>query len=512
MRRITITCLTLIAAALLVVPAMAAAAKSKAPTPKITRVQPMRVSVGGLLTISGTDFKAKRGQNTVIFQAGNGRTAFAKPVRASRTKLVVRVPAAAARLLKVASSAQQPTRLKLRVLAGKFSKFTPRRLSPIVTGIGSDGPGGPGGPGGTPNVVCNSSSDHDGDLLSNSVEINTTKTDPCLRDTDGDGVEDGFEYQSALDLNDDEHQSPNTALPYPGKRPYPNPLDPSDANTDYDRDVLTLSEEQRLWNYAIAIGEAARTLSPLYYSDGSQASLYTRRSDGRRVPNTQVTGYNRHQAWVDWTIGNGYRNVELSDGSPWWDHDTTRNTYGIFDFNRDGVESVAPPTGSYWSEVYYFDYDNDGFVSDNERDEDADGLTNYEETHGRLSGWAYWAGCYSAEKEFPVHYTGTDVTDPDSDGDGVRDGADDQDHDDIPNLLEVSRIMASGIDDRGTGDCTPRTGLPTPPNTHHASTYGRVNPFNPCLPATWSRTCDLHPGFGDAPAPFDGSPNWYSLQ
>jgi hypothetical protein len=111
-----------------------------------------------------------------------------------------------------------------------------------------------------------------------------------------------------------------------------------------------------------------------------------------------------------------------------------------------------------------------------------------------------------------VHYTGTDVTDPDSDGDGVRDGADDQDHDDIPNLLEVSRIMASGIDDRGTGDCTPRTGLPTPPNTHHASSYGRVNPFNPCLPATWSRTCDLHPGFGDAPAPFDGSPNWYSLQ
>ena len=49
MRRIIITSLTLIAAALLVVPA---AFGATAPTPTITRVQPMRVSVGGVLTIS----------------------------------------------------------------------------------------------------------------------------------------------------------------------------------------------------------------------------------------------------------------------------------------------------------------------------------------------------------------------------------------------------------------------------------------------------------------------------
>ncbi len=72
-------------------------------------------------------------------------------------------------------------------------------------------------------------------------------TDPCLADTDGDGVEDGYEYKSAIDLNDDEFQEPNTTLPYPGKRPYPNPLDPSDADKDFDGDVLTLAEEQALW-------------------------------------------------------------------------------------------------------------------------------------------------------------------------------------------------------------------------------------------------------------------------
>ena len=39
-------------------------------------------------------------------------------------------------------------------------------------------------------------------------------------------VEDGYEYQSALDLN---HYPRSIPLPYPGKRPYPNPLDPGDG-------------------------------------------------------------------------------------------------------------------------------------------------------------------------------------------------------------------------------------------------------------------------------------------
>src|SRR5215210_1847861 len=163
MRRLVITCLTLVAAALLVLPAAASAATQKAP--QITRVQPMRISVGGTLTVTGRRFKSTRLKNTVIFRAGDGRTAFAKPRRATRTRLVLTVPASVARLLKVANSSQQPTRLKLRVLAGKFSKFTPRRLSPVVTSAGSgDGPGGGGGGGGTP--VCADDSDHDNDMLS----------------------------------------------------------------------------------------------------------------------------------------------------------------------------------------------------------------------------------------------------------------------------------------------------------------------------------------------------------
>jgi hypothetical protein len=523
MRRIVIICLMLVAAALLVLPAASFAATkgSAVPAPQITRVKPMRVSVGSTLTITGRRFKTARTKNTVIFRASNGRTAFVKPRRASSTKLVLTVTSSVARLLKVSNSKQQPTRLKLRVLAGKFSAFTPRRLSPVVTalgeGDGTPGPGGPGpggnGPGSPGAPVCTDGSDHDGDLLANNYELTVTHTDPCLKDTDGDGVEDGFEFQSALDLNDDEYQEPNDSLPYPGKRPYPNPLDPTDAKTDYDRDVLTLGEEHKLWQYAIANGSAAHSLAPMYYSDGLQASFTARGVDGRRFPTVDVASYDKHANFVSWTLASGYRTVQLSDGAPWWDHANTRNTYGLFDFDRDGDEEPAREPGYATSELYYFDYDNDGFVSDDERDEDADGLSNYEETHGRLSSANWWGSCYAIEKSFPVEYSGTDVTDPDTDGDGVRDGADDQDHDDIPNLLEVSRMQASGLSDLEAGSraCKPAAGLPAPPATNHPGAYGRVNPFNPCLPASWSRTCDLHPGLDGTTAPFDGSPDWYSL-
>ena len=58
---------------------------------------------------------------------------------------------------------------------------------------------------------------------------------------------------------------------------------------------------------------------------------------------------------------------------------------------------------------------------------------------------AYWTACYASEKPYYIDYAGTDLDDADTDGDGVRDGADDQDHDDIPNLDGASRIAAVGL-------------------------------------------------------------------
>ncbi len=262
MRRISIICLTLVSAAVLMVPAAAGAApakkRAKASTPSITRVTPMRVRVGGVLTIRGRNFKAKRTKNTVIFRGPDGRSAFAKPRRARRSKLVVAVPSAVARLVAKGANGPKPTRFRLRVLAGKFSKFTSRRLSPVIVSSANGGGPGGGGGGGT-NAGC-PGADYDRDLLSNAFEAQL-KLDPCIADTDGDSVEDGYEYQAAIDLN---HYPRTSPLPYPGKRPYPNPLDPSDgtpAGTDYDGDGLLLREEFVLWLYYSADG-ARRGVPP----------------------------------------------------------------------------------------------------------------------------------------------------------------------------------------------------------------------------------------------------------
>jgi IPT/TIG domain len=413
MRRLITICLLALSAAALWVALPGAALAKSGPKPKITRVAPMRISVGRLLTIRGTHFKPSRKGNTVIFRSNSGRTAFAKPSRASRTKLVVRVPAAVARLLTVKNSKQRPTRLKIRVLAGKFSSYTSRRLSPVVTGVGAnDGSGGTGG-------ACGSGSDWDGDLLSNSLEV-SIGTDPCLRDTDKDGIEDGYEYQSALDLN---HYPVNPPLPYPGKRPYPNALDPSDPGTDYDGDGLNLREEFSAWIDFSSDGHARSSrpssLANLSYSDGLQRSA-----------------------------------------------------------------SVAAPAGALANWV--LDIDSNGVLSDDERDVDGDGIGNWDEQHGRFIE-AWWPAEHDGnaepvESKYPgIDFldvedlsTGLALTVADMDGDGVLDGFDDQDHDGLSNQFEIRRP-----DDWLADITAPPAGGPNP--------WAYVNPFNPCKPFNSSR-------------------------
>jgi hypothetical protein len=478
MRRIIITSLTLIAAALLVVPATAGAQKrSQAPAPQITRVQPMRVAVGGTLTISGRNFKAQRGKNTLIFRAGNGRTAFAKPMRATKRKLVVRVPAAVARLLNVANSSQRPTRLQLRVLAGRFSKFTPRRLSPVVTGVGN-GTGGPGNPGGTP-TVCNNDADHDNDLLANSLEL-TIGTDPCLADTDNDQMSDGWEYWAAKDLN-------IKAVPYPGEKPFPNALDPSDggaagatfSSVDFDGDGLTTLEEYRAWRITGSQLDLAKAggldlESPLGYSDGTK---FSRASETPGVP-----------AW------------------------------------RSGSYGLAPPAQPFPAT---YDLENDAPWRDDERDADGDGLSNWLESArgpGKATYWqGYWAVsgreidpwrktayCAPPDDQRPGFFAerpfaDLDLADADVDGDSLLDGEDDQDNDDFTNITELYEIVYD-LDQNGG---VPPPGLRNPNPAWCGKPAGvmpsidiggpdpsAINPFNPCAPNPNSRTCPPYIPFG----------------
>ena len=478
-----------------------ASAKRKAKAPVVTRVAPLNVAIGQKLEIRGRYFRPGRNTNSVVFRRQGGKAIFVKADVGTRKLLRLTVPAKLKSALATRNGAPVPTRFRIRVLARKFGKrFTRLSRSPLV------GPELPPTPATPPRAVASGDcdgdgtingveTDDDGDLLDDNTELRI-KTDGCKADSDGDGVTDGYEFQSARDLNDDEYQEGQSILPYPEKRPYPNALF-ADAGTDYDGDSLSLGDEFALWQaYRDHDG-----LDPLIYSDGNQYSVYDRGADGRRpgaVRSAALDPFRRYDNFLNWAFGgSGYGTVRIGGVN-----------YDIRDSNRNGSLSSAPEVNHvapdyYVAERAWFDFDFDGKLSDDERDQDADGLTNFDEAHGRmLSG--YWLGCYNKEKAFGVTYAGTSLVDSDSDGDGVRDGADDQDHDDIPNLMELSRNAATGrLIGKGCGE--DNTVDPSP-------AHGRVNPFNPCLPDYTARTCSRHPGLEGASAPFDGSDIYMVLQ
>jgi hypothetical protein len=258
-------------------------------------------------------------------------------------------------------------------------------------------------------------------------------TDSCLADTDGDGVEDGYEEQSAIDVN---HYPATPPLPYPGKRPYPNALDPTDTGTDYDGDGLTLREEFLLWMRFSADGIARSgrptSLSGLLYSDGLQRS-----------------------------------------------------------------RSVAAPGGALLN--WALDADEDGILRDGERDGDGDGLGNWDEQRGKFTE-AWWPAQHDGETELlESKYPGIDfvdiedlpqrdaLADRDVDGDGISDGADDQDHDGLSNQFEVRR----------PANWLAKTFPAYPAGTFAAypDYFAYTNPFNPCKPVDSDR-CHQYIPFG----------------
>jgi hypothetical protein len=501
----------LAAATALLVPAAAGTATADAKTraPVVKSFSPKRVFIGETLTIRGRHFRRGVYKNTVAFKRRGAKVVLVRVKKGTAKLLKVELPDRLEKVLLVQNGTPVPTRLQVRVMSARFGKrYTSRSKSPLV---GPEKPPAPPRPKeADPRGDCDGDgqinridTDDDNDLLTDALE-KSHSLDGCKADTDGDDVEDGYEYQSARDLNDDEHENSNEYVPYPEKRPYPNALDGTDGATDHDGDDLTLLEEYQLWRVTLADG-SPRTLASLGYSAGEQYSVNVRQGgNGLRVPTLGASGYDKQALFAGWASGAGYLMIGLADVggafsltdhadvADWWE---ARGTYDIRDLNR-----VGGPAGA---ELTYYDWDRTGLLSDDERDEDADGLSNWAETRGCMTK-PYWDALYDKETPYYLNYSGTRLDDSDTDGDGIRDGADDQDHDDVPNLMECSRLLASGLlnEDAPDLDDAP-AGRPW---------KGFVNPFNPCLPHVKSRTCKRILPIEDAWAPFNPKDEYYLIK
>ena len=420
-----------------------AEARKRSPLPTVTKVAPKRATIGAKLALRGRNFSRRRAGNVVIMRSRRGKTVFVRPSRASRRRLVIKLPARLDRALdRTADGAARATRFRIRVLARKLGRFTSLRRSLVVVPLSAGGGGGSTPPASDcdrDGFVDTLDDDDDNDFLNDAVE-NAIGTDTCKADTDGDGVEDGFEQLSAFDLN-------QNALPYPGRRPYANALDPSDGGHDYDGDGLSSLEEYSAW--AKAPAAPAPSLVQSYWT-GPEAPAFAGpyatqpRFGGRSLPLT------------------------YSDGRQ----------------STAGVDTTHPEYET------HLDLDGDGVLTDDERDVDGDGLGNVEEIRLRATEGYYPfedPGCkYLHKPMLPVSFAGLDYLNWDTDGDGVWDGDDDQDHDDVSNVDEiVPPYRACSVP-----GLFPEGGTVAPDGDGHPRMR---NPYNPCVPYR-SRTCARYGG------------------
>jgi hypothetical protein len=372
-------------------------ASKKVTFPAVKKVSPLKAGIGDKLALTGTSFRSGTGKNYVVFKRDGGRALFVKAGRSTSRQVTVTIPAKLLSFLAQKAGVAQPTRFRLRVMTTRLSKsYTRVGMSPVISPTpGAQGTADDCDGDGVPNTK---DSDDDNDLLSDAEEARLG-TDPCKRDSDGDGMSDGWEQQSAIDRNG------GGALPSPTRKPYPNALDAGDANLDQDGDGLTNLEEYMAW------ATFGGNKFPLNYSGGNPASA------GRGAPSPEQSKYwDRDQ--------NGY----LSD----FERDADGDGIPNMDEQRTGIEIGRLVEGDTGDETRFLDF---GLFS-NVYIDLAEKATETVQCTGINQVPFY---CVDKAKPNPISVKKVDPTDwlsTDSDGDGIDDGNDDQDHDGVPNLVE----------------------------------------------------------------------------
>ena len=271
--------------------------------------------------------------------------------------------------------------------------------------------------------------------------------------------------------------------------------DPSNPASDVDQDLLTDAREREL-----AMNSCNRD------SDGDGASDgYEYHAAFDLNSNTLPLPYPYKRPYPNALFKDSEVDYD-GDGLTVWDEYSLWTKYGAgslpLNYSDGRQATVATPAPDPAGPLYYLDMNRNTVLSDDERDADGDGLSNWDESHGRMTA-QWWKLAYDEDpaKETPytVTFSDTDMLDPDTDGDGRLDGADDQDFDGLSNAFEVERpddwfftYVAIGYATHNYDPITKTVVDPDPGEPgNQARYYSRVQPFNPCKPV-WSKNCHLH--------------------
>ena len=306
--------------------------------------------------------------------------------------------------------------------------------------------------------------------------------DTCSTDSDGDGVEDGYEYQSATRPQRRRVPEPEHLPAVPRQAAVREPArQRRREHGPRRRQPHALGGAEAVEVHVRRAGQAPRArrrcTTPTAASTRSTRAVAPTAAASRRWPPRATTSRSTSRTG---SRRAGYQFVDAAPGR--------RDRYEIYDANRDHDVSTSTQPGYLHSERYYLDTSDDGWLSDDERDEDADGLSNYVESHGTTSDASWWALSYTREHPFsPCRLRRHRPRRRRLRRRRVRDGADDQDHDDIPNLMELSRKQATGRpfersedqEGRAATRRSPTAGSTRSTRACRIRTRGRARPTSP---------------------------------
>jgi hypothetical protein len=417
--------------------------KTSTTYPTVSKVLPMKAGIGDKLVIKGKSYKSGKGKNYVVFKRDGGKALFVKADKATKTQITVTIPAKLLGFLQQKGGVAQPTRFKLRILASKLAKsYTKTSHSPLISPTSSaSGPNSDCDGDGVTNAKDN---DDDNDLLSDTQEA-TVGTNACKRDSDGDGLSDGWEVQSAKDRN---------GGAYPKTKPNPNPLDVKDASLDSDGDGLRNLEEYAAW------ATYGGNHLPLSYSGGNVASA------GRGGPPADQEYMDRDK--------NGYlSDLERdADGDGFPNVDETRG-----DLAGTNIQESRVVTSQDEQDGGFYDY---GLFTPSYLEDAAKAAKQSPLQCGGINQIPYFCTDKISGGLIDVQKVDTlDWLTPDSDGDGVRDDGDDVDHDGIANMTEYREMIRVSFKNRN------------------------FRPLDACVPSYDNAACLL----GSSDIDHDGQPN-----